>query len=98
MLVLNRFTVGPLVTAAIAQAQSFTSIEVKPAGSADLQSMRVRVLPNGDLIATSVNTIELIIMAMMLQPTHRSGFPLFPLGSTARDTTSRQKLLSAQSA
>lgn len=60
MLVLNRLAVGLLVTAAIAQAQSFTSIEVKPAGSADLQSMGVRVLPNGDLIATSVNTIELI--------------------------------------
>jgi uncharacterized protein (TIGR03435 family) len=61
MLVLNRLAVGLLVTAtAIAQTQSFTSIEVKPARSADVQSRRVRVLPNGDLIATSVNAIGLI--------------------------------------
>jgi uncharacterized protein (TIGR03435 family) len=61
MLVLNRLAVGLLVTAtAIAQAQSFTSIEVKPARSADLQSRRLRVTLNGDLIATSVNAIGLI--------------------------------------
>jgi uncharacterized protein (TIGR03435 family) len=61
MLVLNRLAVGLLVTAtAIPQTQSFTSIEVKPARSADVQSRRVRVLPNGDLIATSVNAIGLI--------------------------------------
>jgi uncharacterized protein (TIGR03435 family) len=61
MLVLIRLAVGLIVTATvIAQARSFTSIEVKPAGLADLQSRRVRVLPNGDLIATSVNAIGLI--------------------------------------
>jgi uncharacterized protein (TIGR03435 family) len=61
MLVLNRLAVGLLVTAtAIAQTQSFDSIEVKPARSADPQSRRVTVLPNGDLRATSVNAIGLI--------------------------------------
>ena len=61
MLLLNELAVGLLVTATgLAQAQSFASIEVKPARSADLQSRRVRVLPNGDLIATSVNAIGLI--------------------------------------
>jgi uncharacterized protein (TIGR03435 family) len=61
MCVLNRLAVGLLVTAtAIAQAQSFASIEVKPARSADLQSRRVRVLPNGELVAMSVNAIGLI--------------------------------------
>jgi uncharacterized protein (TIGR03435 family) len=61
MLVFNKLAVGLLVTAtAIAQAQLFTSIEVKPARSTDLQSRRVRVTPNGDLIATSVNAIGLI--------------------------------------
>jgi uncharacterized protein (TIGR03435 family) len=43
-----------------AQAQSLVSIDVKPARSADLQSRRVRVLPDGALIATSVNAITLI--------------------------------------
>lgn len=38
----------------------FTRIEVEPARSKDPQSSRVRVLPNGNLIATSVNAITLI--------------------------------------
>ena len=41
-------------------AATFTSIEVKPARSADPQSSRVQILPNGHLIATSVNAIALI--------------------------------------
>ena len=48
------------VSAAIAQAQSFATIDVKPARSNSLEGRRVRVLPNGDLIATSVNAIGLI--------------------------------------
>lgn len=61
MLVLNRLAICLLVTVTAAeQAQSFTSIEVKPARPADLLSRRVRVFPNGDLIATSVNAIGLI--------------------------------------
>ena len=39
---------------------SFTSIEVKPARSTDRQNARLRVLPNGDLVGTSVSAITLI--------------------------------------
>jgi uncharacterized protein (TIGR03435 family) len=61
MLLIKRFVVCLLVTAsAFAQAQLFATIDVKPARSVDAQSMRVRVLPNGDLIGTSVNAITLI--------------------------------------
>lgn len=61
MLIPKGFAVGLLVTlSAMAQAQSSASIEVRPARSANRQSMRVRVLPNGDLIATSVPVILLI--------------------------------------
>jgi uncharacterized protein (TIGR03435 family) len=42
------------------QAAAFVSIEVKPARSRDPQSLRLRVLSNGDLVATSVNAITLI--------------------------------------
>ena len=61
MLLLNRLAVCLLVTAsAFARAQSFASIDVKPARSVDWQSRRLRVLPDGDLIGTSVNAIRLI--------------------------------------
>jgi uncharacterized protein (TIGR03435 family) len=43
-----------------AHAQSFATVDVKPARSVDPQNGRVRVLRNGDLIATSVNAITLI--------------------------------------
>lgn len=61
MPLIERFAVCLLITAsAFAQAQSFATIDVKPALSVEPQSMRVRVLPNGDLIGTSVNVITLI--------------------------------------
>jgi hypothetical protein len=61
MLLIKRFVVCLLVTAsAFAQAQSFATIDVKPARSVDPQSRRIRVLPNGDLKGTSVNAITLI--------------------------------------
>jgi uncharacterized protein (TIGR03435 family) len=61
MLLIKRFVVCLLVTAsAFAQAQSFATIDLKPARSVDPQTRRVRVLPNGDLIGTSVNAITLI--------------------------------------
>jgi uncharacterized protein (TIGR03435 family) len=47
-------------TKAPEQTAAFVSIEVRPARSTDPQSSRIRILPNGDLIATSVNVIELI--------------------------------------
>jgi uncharacterized protein (TIGR03435 family) len=61
MLLIKRFVVCLLVTAsAFARAQSFATIDVKPARSVDPQSIRIKVLPNGDLIGTSVNAITLI--------------------------------------
>jgi uncharacterized protein (TIGR03435 family) len=61
MPLIKRFAVCLLGTAsAFAQAQSFATINVKPARSADPQSIRIRVLPNRDLIGTSVNVIRLI--------------------------------------
>jgi uncharacterized protein (TIGR03435 family) len=57
----KRFATCLLVTAcAFAHAQSFATIDVKPARSSDLESRWVRILPNGDLIGTSVNAITLI--------------------------------------
>ena len=49
----------PVTASAFAQAQPL-AIDVKPARSVDLESRRVRTLPNGDLIGTSVNAITLI--------------------------------------
>ena len=61
MLLIKRFFVCLLVAAfAFAPAQSFVAIYVKPARSVDLGSRRVRILPNGDLIGTSINAITLI--------------------------------------
>ncbi len=57
----KRFAICLLITAsAFPQAQSFVAIHVKPARSVDLESGQIRVLPNGDLIGTSVNAITLI--------------------------------------
>lgn len=39
---------------------AFTSIEVKPAHSTDPQNARLRVLPNGNLVGTSVSAIMLV--------------------------------------
>ena len=57
----KRFAICLLLTASsFAQAQSFVAIDVEPARSVDLESRRVRILPDGDLIGTSVNAITLI--------------------------------------
>lgn len=56
-----RFAACLLVMAsAFIQAQSFATIDVHPSRTVDPGSTRIRVLPNGDLIATSVNVITLI--------------------------------------
>jgi uncharacterized protein (TIGR03435 family) len=49
-----------VASAFIAKAQSLATIDIKLPRSHSLESRRVRVLPNGDLIATSVNAIGLI--------------------------------------
>jgi uncharacterized protein (TIGR03435 family) len=48
---------------AVAQPQTFEKIVIKPATSADLRSMRVQVLPNGDLKAKAVPVIALLSYA-----------------------------------
>jgi uncharacterized protein (TIGR03435 family) len=61
MLLRKQFAICLLVTAsALAQAQSFVVLDIKPARSVDVESRRVRILPNGNLIGTSVNAITLI--------------------------------------
>jgi uncharacterized protein (TIGR03435 family) len=45
---------------AVAQSQTFATITIKPARSADPRNARVQVLPNGDLIASAVPVITLL--------------------------------------
>ena len=97
MLLIKRFVVCLLVTAsAFAQAQSFATIDLKPARSVDPQTRRVSVLPNGDLIGTSVNAITLISEGYSV-PANPSERISTLLGFIARDMTLRQTLLPAQS-
>jgi uncharacterized protein (TIGR03435 family) len=48
---------------AVAQPQAFTKITIKPARSADPRNARVRMLPNGDFIASAVPVITLLSYA-----------------------------------
>ncbi len=48
---------------AIAQSQAFATISIKPARSADPRSLRMQVLPNGDLIASAVPLVTLLSYA-----------------------------------
>lgn len=46
-----------------AQSQEFEKIAIRPAGSADPRSMRMQILPTGDLIAHAVPVIALLSYA-----------------------------------
>src|SRR5262245_51286480 len=62
---------------AVAQPQAFEAISIKPAGS-DPRNMRMRVQPNGDLIATAVPVLALLRYAydVPVNPSPRlAGFP-----------------------
>jgi len=48
---------------AVAQAQAFAKITIRPASSADPRNMRMKVLPNGNLIANAVPVIMLLSYA-----------------------------------
>src|SRR5437764_11599615 len=48
---------------AVAQAQAFATITIKPASSADPRDAHLKVLPNGDLIASAVSVITLLSYA-----------------------------------
>src|SRR5580765_2117067 len=63
MSLLYRVVACLLVTAAFAQSKAFAKISIKPAHAADPRSMRVQILPNADLIATSVPGITLLSYA-----------------------------------
>jgi uncharacterized protein (TIGR03435 family) len=52
-----------VVFPAVAQSQSFTTITIKPAASADPRNASVKVLPNGDLIARAVSVATLLSKA-----------------------------------
>ena len=67
-----------LALPAIVQAQAFEVISIKPARSGDPRSMRMRVLPNGDLSATAVPVLLLLHHAydVPVNPSPRlSGLP-----------------------
>src|SRR6266478_6896077 len=63
---------------AVAQSQTFATITIKPARSADPRNARVQVLPNGDLIASAVPVVRLLSYAydVPVNPSPRlSGLP-----------------------
>ena len=63
---------------AVAQSLAFEVISIKPARSADPRNMRMRVLPNGDLIASGVPVLWLLHYAydVPVNPSPRlSGLP-----------------------
>ena len=67
-----------LALPAVAQSQAFEAISIKPAGSGGPASMRIRMLPNGDLNATAVPVLALVRYAydVPVNPSPRlSGLP-----------------------
>jgi len=67
-----------LALPAVAQSQAFDVISIKPARSGDPRTMRMRVLPNGDLNASAVPVLLLLHYAydVPVNPSSRlSGLP-----------------------
>ena len=67
-----------LASPAVAQSQAFAKITIMPANSADTRNMRLKVLPNGDLVASVVPVIMLLSYAydVPVSPSPRlSGLP-----------------------
>jgi uncharacterized protein (TIGR03435 family) len=67
-----------LALPSLAQSQAFEAIRIRPAGSGDPRSMRLRVLPNGDLTASAVPVLLLVRYAydVPVNPSPRlSGLP-----------------------
>jgi len=48
---------------AVAQSQAFAKITIRPANSANARNMRMKVLPNGDLVASAIPVIMLLSYA-----------------------------------
>ena len=67
-----------LILPAVAQPQEFVTIAIKPSRSADPRTARMRVLPNGDLVARAVPVLVLLSYAydVPINPSPRlSGLP-----------------------
>ena len=67
-----------LAFSSVAQSQAFEAISIKPAPAGDARTMRMRVLPNGDLHATAVPVLLLLNYAydVPVNPSPRlSGLP-----------------------
>lgn len=67
-----------LTLPAIAQPQTFVAISIEPSRSADPQKARMRVLPDGDLVARAISVLSLLSYAYDLptNPSFRlSGLP-----------------------
>ena len=67
-----------LILPAIAQPQTFVTITIKPSRFADPRNARMRVLPNGDLVARAVPVLTLLSYAydVPTKPSPRlSGLP-----------------------
>jgi uncharacterized protein (TIGR03435 family) len=67
-----------LAVPAVAWSQEFEAISIKPARSADPRNTRLRLLPNGDLVASAVPVLMLVSYAydVPVNPTPRlSGLP-----------------------
>jgi uncharacterized protein (TIGR03435 family) len=74
-----------VVLPAVAQSRAFATITIKPARSDDARNARLRVLPNGDLLASAVPVITLLSHAYDV-PVNPS-----PLLSRLPDWTIREK-------
>jgi hypothetical protein len=48
---------------AVAESQAFAKITIRPTNSADARNMRMKVLPDGDLVANAVPVIMLLSYA-----------------------------------
>jgi uncharacterized protein (TIGR03435 family) len=70
---------------ALVRSQAFEKIAIRPARSADPNSMRMQILPNGDLIATAVPVVILLSFAYDV-PVNPS-----PLVSPLPDWTVRER-------
>lgn len=94
-----------LALPAAAQAQVFETISIKPSASMDPRNMRVRIMPNGDVSASSVHVFFLLRYAydLPLQSPRLSGHEAWrwrelydveakaPAGAVPADLSEREK-------
>ena len=78
-----------LALPAVAQSPAFDVISIKPARSGDPRTMRLQVLPNGDVRASAVPVVLLLRYAYDVPVNPRRVFTVFLAG--ARRTISRRR-------